>query len=68
MNAVAELILSEVPDIFAWIKQAHATANPEAPPLTSQEIIDGFESLFRDSFARDEALKIALQAEIDAER
>jgi len=68
MGAIAQLILAEIPDIVQAIKDAHAVANPEADPITSEEVINGLQELFLNSFARGEALRIAVEAEIAADQ
>lgn len=66
MNPLVQLIISQIPTIAALIREAHAKQDPNAPPITSEQVIAAFEELFTSSFAKDEALKAALQAEIDA--
>lgn len=67
MPALLQLLIAQTPAIIALIKSRHAADNPDAPALTSQEVIDAFNQLFADSNAKDEMLKVALQAEIDAQ-
>ncbi len=64
MNPLVQLILQQIPGIIADIKTARAASG--APTPTSEDVIAAFDQLFSDDVAKDEALKIALQAEIDA--
>jgi hypothetical protein len=66
MTPLLQLLISEIPDIVTLVKAKHAAQHPDAPPLTSADIIAGFDQAFSDSIAKDEMLRKALQAEIDA--
>lgn len=67
MNPIVQLIIAEVPSIVALIKERRQKDDPNAPPLTGDQILRGFEEAFADSFAKDEMLKAVLKAEIERE-
>lgn len=67
MNQLIQLIISQIPSIVGAVRDAHAASNPSAPALTSEEIIAAMEEAFSSSLTRDEMLKAALKAEIDAQ-
>lgn len=64
MSPLVQLLIMQMPAIIDGIKSVHKTQNPDAPDLTSQQVVDAFDQLFADSFAKDEMLRAALQAEI----
>lgn len=66
MNPIAQLILAQAPEVIGFVKGLLQKRNPDAPVPTSEEVVLAFEKVFRDSFARDEFLKAALEAEIAA--
>ncbi len=65
MNPLAQLIIAAMPALVAEIKARHAAADPNAVPPSSAQIVAMLETVFRASQLRDQALRIALQAEID---
>lgn len=67
MTPIVQLIISQIPSIVAAIKARHAADHPDAPPLTSETVIAGFDRLFASDIAKDELLRVALQAEIDGQ-
>jgi hypothetical protein len=54
--------ISVIPMIIDWIKTIHATANPGAPPLTSDQLVQILLALGAASIAKDEAIKAKLAA------
>ena len=63
-----QLLIAETPNIVEGIKALFKKKNPDAPQPTSADIIAAFEQAYADSNAKDEMLKAALQAEIDAQK
>ena len=68
MNPIVQLILEETPALIGWIQAAHAKKNPDAPPLTADQIFAAFDQAFNDSITKDKMLEAALQAELDAKK
>ncbi len=66
MNPLMQLILSQMPGIIAEVKKVRVAQDPNAPTITSEQVIAAFEKLFQDSLMKDQILKAELQAEIDA--
>lgn len=64
MNPIIQLIIEETPSLIALIREKLRKKDPNAPTPTSEEVIAAFEQAYADSYARDEMLKAALQAEI----
>lgn len=60
MSPIVQLILTEAPGIISLIQQRHAAANPDAPPLTAEQVIAGFEEAFTSTIAKDEMIKASL--------
>lgn len=63
MSPLVQLIIQEAPSIIALIRSKHASTGDPMP--TSEEVLAALEVAFTDSFAKDQMLKAALQAEID---
>ncbi len=49
--------IAELPAIIDWFKARHAKANPDAPALTSEEIIATFQEACRSTLAIDSQWK-----------
>ncbi len=62
MNPIIQLIIAEAPNLIALIQRRHAANNPDAPPLTPEEIVVAFEETFMDSIAKDEIIRAAIAA------
>jgi hypothetical protein len=64
VNPLLQLLMAQAPSIIDYIKSLHAKQNPDAPPITSAEVLVGLEQLFDDSNSKDEFMKTALKAEL----
>ena len=62
MIPLVELILQEAPAVYALIQQAHAAANPGAPPLTPEQIHAGLEEIYGSTVLKDQMIRAALKA------
>ncbi len=62
MGAIVQAILAAAPSVISAIQQAHAQANPGAPPLTPEEIHAAFEQIYGSTILKDEMIKAALAA------
>lgn len=67
MSPLVQLILGQIPGIVQMVKEAHRQADPTAPAITSEQVITAFNELVGNTLAKDEMLRVALQAEIDAQ-
>ena len=54
MNPLVTLAITELPNIIAMIRAAHATANPTAPPLTEDQVKAALLSAVASSIAKDD--------------
>ena len=59
MGAIAQLIIQVAPDIIRLVQERHAVNNPDAPPLTAQQIEDGFEEAFTSTLLTDALIRAA---------
>ncbi len=66
MEGLIALLIQQAPSIIQDLKDRHAAANPDAPVLTSEQVLAAFEQVFTSSELKDEILKAALLAELAA--
>lgn len=59
MNPLVTLIIQSIPGIVQRIQEAHAANDPNAVPLTPEQVADLFEQAFSSTIARDEVIKAA---------
>lgn len=57
LNALVTVATGLLPSILALVKEAHSTANPDAPPLTDAEVFAALQSAIESSVAKDEQWK-----------
>lgn len=54
MNPLVAIAIQEAPEVLAFLKDAFAKKNPDAPIPTDQEVIDAYQQAFASSILKDD--------------
>lgn len=54
MNQLVTLAMEEAPEVIAFLKDAFAKKNPDAPLPTDEEVIAAYQQAFASSIAKDD--------------
>lgn len=63
MNPIVTLILQSIPGIIGIIQARHQAANPEAPPITAEQVVAAFEEAFTSTTLKDQMIKARLEGQ-----
>lgn len=63
MNPIVTLILQSIPGIIGIIQARHAAVNPDAPPISAEQVVAAFEEAFTSTVLKDQMIRARLDSQ-----